>query len=152
MVKVELKYIYSFYRLPYYSICTIFTRLLCMHCEQFTVLIRDINYGQHLDHLSLLGYLHETRVRYLKQIGLAENNVDGHGSMLVVTNLVCNYKQECYYGETINVHLELFKESELRLVFKYKIIRNDKIVATAEISTAFINSNHKLIKIPIQIS
>jgi hypothetical protein len=25
--------------------------------EQFTIQIRDINYGQHLDHLALLGYI-----------------------------------------------------------------------------------------------
>jgi len=116
--------------------------------EQFTVLIRDINYGHHLDHLALLGYLHETRVRYLRYLGYAENNVDGHGSTLIVSNLVCNYKQECFYGDVINVELGIYKESPLRVLFKYKITRENKIVAIAEITAAFIDSNKKLIKTP----
>ncbi len=122
-----------------------------MFSQQFTILIRDINYGQHLDHLALLGYLHETRVRYLKHIGYAENNIDGHGGTLIISNLTCSYKQECLYGDVINVELETYKESALRLVFKYKITRDNKTVANAEITAAFIDSNKKLIKVPENI-
>lgn len=116
--------------------------------SSFTITIRDINFGQHLDHISLLGYLHETRVRYLETIGCAENNIDGQGSMLVVTNLTCNYKKECFYGEIINIQIEPSKLSDLRLNFKYNVTRSNTIVATAEITVAFINSNRKLIRIP----
>lgn len=116
--------------------------------QQFTILIRDINYGQHLDHLSLLGYLHETRVRYLKSIGCTETNIDGHGSALIVSNLTCNYKSECFYGDVINVQLTLHKESEVRLVFKYTVTKHNKTVATAEITVAFLDTKHKLIKVP----
>lgn len=119
-----------------------------MFNEQFMITIRDINYGQHLDHISLLGYLHETRVRYLRNAGCAENNVDGRGSVLIVSNLACNYKRECFYGAIINVQLELRKESELKLMFKYTVTQNSQIIATAEITTAFINTDRKPIKIP----
>ncbi len=119
-----------------------------MFSEQFTILIRDINYGQHLDHLFLLGYLHETRVRYLKQMGFSEDNVDGQGSMLVVSSLTCDYKKECFYGDIINIELDTYKESALRLVFKYKVTSGLKTVATAQITTAFISSSKKLIKVP----
>ena len=29
----------------------------------------DINYANHMDHLALLNYLHETRVRFLREHG-----------------------------------------------------------------------------------
>ncbi len=119
-----------------------------MFSQQFTILIRDINYGQHLDHLALLGYLHETRIRYLRHIGFSENNVDGQGSKLVVCNLTCSYKKECFYGDIINIELDLFKESALRMIFKYKVTMNLETVATVEITTAFISSSQKLIKVP----
>ncbi len=77
--------------------------------EQFTLSIRDINYGQHMDHLALLGYLHETRIRYLKKLGYAENNVDGLGSSLVVINLECAYKHECFM--VIRLLLKLIRKS-----------------------------------------
>ena len=116
--------------------------------EQFIIQIRDINYGQHLDHLALLGYLHETRVRYLKSIGCTETNIDGKNSSLITSKLTCNYKKECFYGDIINIQLDLHKESELRLIFKYIVTSNDKIAATAEITVAFLDANHKLIKVP----
>lgn len=123
-----------------------------MFNEQFTILIRDINYGQHLDHLSLLGYLQETRIRYLRNIGYSENDVDGHGSRLIISNLTCDYKKECFYGDIINVQLDLSKISELRLLFIYKVTKENKIIATAEITGVFINFKQNLIKVPSHLN
>ena len=122
-----------------------------MFNEQFSVSIRDISYGKHLDHLSLLGYLHETRVRYLKSIGCTEDNIDGVGSTLIVSDLMCNYKKECFYGDIINVKLEIHKISKIRVMFKYFVTHDNKMVATAEITVAFINAAHKLIKTPVNM-
>lgn len=122
-----------------------------MFNQEFTILARDIGYETHLDHVSLLRYLQETRIRYLNSIGYAENNIDGHGSILVVTKLLCNYQKECLYGDIITVNLELYKESELKLIFKYRVTKDSQVIATAEITTAFLNSNKKIIKIPNNI-
>lgn len=119
-----------------------------MFNEQFKISIRDIDYGVHLSHIAILGYLWETRVRYLESIGCSENNVDGLGSVLVVVNLTCDYKQESFYGDIINVQIESYKESELKLLFKYVVSKDNKIIATAKITTVFIDKNHKLIRIP----
>ena len=119
-----------------------------MFNQQFTISIRDINYGQHLDHLSLLGYLHETRVRYLHALKCTENNIDGNGTSLIVSTLTCNYKKECFYGDRINVQMEILQESALRLMLKYTVTKDHEIVATAEIIVVFLNSNHKITKIP----
>jgi 4-hydroxybenzoyl-CoA thioesterase len=123
-----------------------------MFNEQYKISIRDINYGQHLDHLAMLGYLHETRVRYFKSIGGSEIDIDGNNSALIVINLKCDYKKECFYGDIINVQLELFKMSEMRLILKYIVTRNSEIVATAEIIAAFMNRDRKLIKVPASIT
>ena len=48
-----------------------------MYQEQYFLTIRDINYGNHMDHLALLNYLHETRVRFLRKSGYSEIDVDG---------------------------------------------------------------------------
>lgn len=120
-----------------------------MYKTNFVVTIRDINYGQHLDHLSLLGYLHETRVRYLKLLGRSEDNVDGLGSCLIVANINCNYKKECFYNDVLDVELELVRESELRLILRYIVKRDCIVVATADITIAFIGINKKLVKVPV---
>ena len=47
---------------------------------RISVVNSDINYANHMDHLALLNYLHETRVRLLREHGYSELDVDGKGS------------------------------------------------------------------------
>lgn len=119
-----------------------------MFNTKFQVSIRDINYGNHLDHLSLIGYLHEARVQFIRTRGFNENNVDGLHSHLVVVELQCKYKKESFYGDTLNVTLSTTPKSMFKLLFNYTVTRENIVVATAEITVAFINSVNKPILIP----
>lgn len=120
-----------------------------MYSEKFKLTIRDINYANHMDHLSLLNYLHETRVRFLREQGYTELDVDGLGSGLVVADLHCRYRCECFYGDEIDVQLSLELTSPTRLIFQYSIYRaNDVLVAQASIKVAFLNVEHKIVVVP----
>ena len=92
-----------------------------MYNQKYNLTIRDINYANHMDHLALLNYLHETRVRFLRSLGYSELDVDGNGSGLVVADLQCSYRKECFYGEEIDVLLQLELKSPTRLVLNYTI-------------------------------
>lgn len=120
-----------------------------MHSEKFKLTIRDINYANHMDHLSLLNYLHETRVRFLRQHGYSELNVDGLGSGLVVADLQCRYRRECFYGDEIEVQLDLELVSPTRLIFQYSIYKEQNVLmAQASIQVAFLDTQHKIIIVP----
>ena len=116
--------------------------------QSYTIGIRDINYGRHMDHLALLNYLHETRVRLLRSIKVSELDVDNQGSGLVVTELNCKYRKECFYGDLIDVEVYLQKISGTRLNFVYQVSRDRVIVASSIITTAFISLAKKVIPIP----
>lgn len=119
-----------------------------MFTTQFTVSIREINYANHLDHMELIGYLHEARVQYIRSMGFSEGDVDGHGSHLVVVELNCKYKKEAFYGNVLKIQVSTKQKSDLRLVFHYTIIRNNEVIAVSEITVVFIGINNKPIKIP----
>ena len=120
-----------------------------MYNQKYNLTIRDINYANHMDHLALLNYLHETRVRFLRSLGYSELDVDGNGSGLVVADLQCSYRKECFYGEEIDVLLQLELKSPTRLVLNYTISKNnDVIVANAIIKVAFISKERKIIAVP----
>ena len=116
--------------------------------QSYTIGIRDINYGKHMDHLALLNYLHETRVRLLRSIGVSELDVDNQGSGLVVIELNCKYRKECFYGDLIDIEVSLDKLSGTRLNFVYEISRHKEIVAHSVITTAFISKAKKVIAVP----
>jgi YbgC/YbaW family acyl-CoA thioester hydrolase len=121
-----------------------------MHFSQkFTISIRDINYANHLDHLALLNYLHETRVRFLRAQGYSELDVDGSGGGLVVGRLNCNYRKEGFYGEEITVTQSLNLISPTRLEFKYILTKATGIImAEASVIAVCLNAHKKIIPIP----
>ena len=116
--------------------------------QTYTIGIRDIGYGVHMDHLSLLNYLHETRVRFLNSINLSEINVDNDGSGLVVSELNCKYRKECFYGDVIDIEMHLEKLSTTRLNFVYQVTRDGVVVASSVITTAFISKVKRIIPVP----
>lgn len=120
-----------------------------MYQQNYQLSIRDINYANHMDHLALLNYLHETRVRFLREHGYSELDVDGKGSGLVVADLQCSYRRECFYGDVIRVSLALKVVSPTRLILLYSIYNDDSaLVANAEIRVAFLSAARKIIAIP----
>ena len=120
-----------------------------MYSEKFKLSIRDINYANHLDHLALLNYLHETRVRFLRSQGYTELDVDGLGSGLVVAELNWNKRAGCCYVDEIEVEVSLVLLSPSRLVIHYTLYKaNQVLVATARIRVAFLNMHHKVIAVP----
>lgn len=127
---------------------------LLMYQQKFVLTIRDINYANHMDHLALLGYLHETRVRFLRSLGnYTELNVDGNGAGLVVAELNCQYKSECFHGDEIIVVQELELLSPLRLFMNYTVYKEAQlIVATARIRVVFLSAERKIIPVPAHIA
>lgn len=119
-----------------------------VYTQKFQLSIRDINYANHMDHLALLNYLHETRVRFLREHGYSELDVDGNGSGLVVVNLQCSYRKECFYGDLLTINMILQVLSPTKLQFKYHIYNNDVLSAESEILVVFLNKNKKIIPIP----
>jgi YbgC/YbaW family acyl-CoA thioester hydrolase len=116
--------------------------------QSYNITIRDINYANHMDHLALLNYLHETRVRLLRSLNVSELDVDNQGSGLVVTELSCKYRKECFYGDLIDIEVQLEQLSNTRLNFVYQISRDGVIIANSVITTAFISKAKKVIPIP----
>jgi 4-hydroxybenzoyl-CoA thioesterase len=49
---------------------------------ELTVRVGDVNYGGHLGNDSLLGLLHEARIRFLASLGYSELDVAGHGMIM----------------------------------------------------------------------
>ena len=120
-----------------------------MYSQSYKLTIRDINFANHMDHLAVLNYVHETRVRFFKQFGRHELDVDGNGTGLVVMELNCKYKKECFYADEIRVELLLIASSPTRLAFEHKIYRNgDELAAEVIIRVAFINQARKITPIP----
>lgn len=116
-----------------------------MLSTKFTVSIRDINYGNHLDHLKLIGFLHEARVQLIRSMGFNELDVDGHGAHLVVVELECKYKKESFYGDVLMVLIKPYYISRFKFGFEYTVTNSCNTIALAKISVAFVKNKPVLV-------
>ena len=65
------------------------------------VRITDINYGGHLGNDSVLGIIHEARVRLLADKGFSEGDIDGVGILMM--DAVINFPSEGFYGDKLRI-------------------------------------------------
>lgn len=69
------------------------------------VRISDINYANHLSNDSVLSFIHEARVRFLRNYGYTELNVEGLGIIMTDTAIV--YKSEGFHGDQVKIDVSV---------------------------------------------
>jgi len=72
---------------------------------EISVRITDINYGGHLGNDAVLSLLHEARVRFFRQHGYTEKDVEGVG--IIMTDAAIVYRSESFYGDALLVQVDV---------------------------------------------
>lgn len=91
-----------------------------------TIRVADVNYGGHLANERVLGYFHEARVRYLKELNLSEINI-GDNVSLTQTEAYVSYKGEGFLGDILEISARIVDFSRARFKVEYQISRaNDQ--------------------------
>jgi acyl-CoA thioester hydrolase len=115
------------------------------------VLIQHINYANHVGNDSLLGIAQEARMRYIKQWGWGELDIDGTGLIMADSAIV--YKGEAFYGDMLLVEICIGNVGRVGFDMFYKVstTRHDKQIDIAYIKTGMIcfdYTQRKVISIP----
>jgi len=116
---------------------------------ELIVRVGDINYGNHLGHDSLISLLHEARVRFLKEHGHTELNIDGLA--ILVKNLAVNYMQEAFYGNrlVINIGIGEIHRTSIQLIYKVTCLESNKDTARAITTITFYDyQKRRVSKVP----
>lgn len=111
------------------------------------VRISDINYGNHVGNDAFVSILHEARVQWLHNYSFTELNIGGVG--LLMSDLAVEFKQESFYGDTIEVQLscgELFSAG-FELYYQLFTNRKDKQLLLANAKTGMVCYDYSLKKV-----
>ena len=106
---------------------------------QLDVRITDINYGGHLGNDSVLGMIHEARMRLLADKGFSENDIDGVGILMI--DSVINFSSEGFYGDKLRVDVTVNEISNTGcdIYYRFVNIANEKVIVKARTNIAFYN-------------
>lgn len=111
--------------------------------------ITDINYGGHLGNDSILGIIHEARIRLLADKGFTEGDIDGIGIMM--TDAVIKYSSEGFYGDKLRIDVAVDEITERGCDIYYRLIntKTEKEIAKAKTNIVFFDyTTKKIARVP----
>jgi acyl-CoA thioesterase FadM len=111
--------------------------------------ITDINYGGHLGNDSVLGIIHEARIRFLADKGFSESDIGGIGIMM--TDTVIQYSAEGFHGDKlrIDVVVDEIRNSNCDIYYRIVNVKTDRIIVRAKTNIAFFNYlTKKVVRVP----
>lgn len=89
--------------------------------------ISDINYGGHVGNDTVLSFIHEARVLFLKQLEVSELRF-GDVS-LIMSNVVIEFKKELFYGDSIVIKIAVTELTRVGFELFYLIMKDDETIA-----------------------
>ena len=116
---------------------------------EIQIYISHVNQGGHLDNAQLLTLVSEARVRFFKSLGYFESGVEG--ALIVVGDIVAQYKSEGFHGETMRIEMATtdFNKYGFDLQFRMTERETHREVALGKIGIVFITrDNRKVTPIP----
>lgn len=96
------------------------------------VRITDINYGDHVGNDTILSYIHEVRMQYLKSLGYTELNIEGVG--LIMSDVTIEFTAEIFYGDVLTAYVAVAEPHRASFQLYYKLTKggDEKTVAIAK--------------------
>jgi YbgC/YbaW family acyl-CoA thioester hydrolase len=86
-----------------------------------TVRVGDLNYANHVGYQHYLSYFQDARLAYLGALGYSELDIGGCG--ILVSRVVCQYKQELFLNDTIQVGCRVSQLKSKGFRIDYRIER-----------------------------
>ena len=111
--------------------------------------ITDINYGGHLGNDKVLSLIQEARVRFLKELGYSEMNVEGYG--IIMIDAAIQYRSEGFYGDVILIEVEAGDFDKLGFDLFYRLSNKEtgKEIALAKTGIAIFDyRKRKIVPVP----
>ena len=120
-----------------------------VHKYELRVRYSDTDQMQRLHHAAYVEYLEVVRIECLRSMGFSYDALEKSGYLLPVSKLHVRYRQGARYDELLSFETRVQVISEIRLVFHSEVHVSDRLIATAEVELACIDSNgHRPQKMP----
>ncbi len=112
---------------------------------ELSIRITDINYGNHVGHDSFISLLHEARIRFLKNIGFSEANIDGKA--LILSDLAVSYESQAFYGDKLKFEIGAgeFNKYGCDIFYRVSNTKSDELILLAKTGIVFFDYIRKKI-------
>ena len=83
-------------------------------------------------------YFEVGRVETLRSLGMSYKSLEDRGVMLPVSHFEIDYKSPAIYDDELEISTTIVEIRGPRIIFDYKILKGEKIIATATTTLVFV--------------
>ena len=94
-------------------------------------------------HGSYINYFEEARIAWISNIGFSYSEMEKSGIILPVSKLNVSYLRPAYFDDDLLVSVEIAELPTSRLIFDYKIKKEEEVIVTGTTVLAFLNKETK---------
>ncbi len=84
-------------------------------------------------------YFEVGRVEMLRSLNVSYKELEEQGVLLPVVNLNVDYKKPAFYDDELSLETELVETPSVKIVFNYKLMKNEELLCTAQTTLVFLN-------------
>ena len=89
---------------------------------EISVQVNHLNYGNHLGYDSLLGILHEARLRWLKTLSPSASEINIENNIgWVVKELHLYYQSEAKHGDELKINLSISNQTRIGFTLEHDV-------------------------------
>ena len=118
--------------------------------KEITIRFSEVDSMAIVWHGNYVKYLEEGRESFGNKYGISYLDIYANKVMAPVVNMDISFKRQVKYGETIIVETEYIDQKAAKLVFNYRIYReeNNELVATATTTQVFVDLAYEMLLYP----
>ncbi len=116
---------------------------------EMPVRVDDVNYGGHLGNDRVLTLVHEARIRFLKEHGYSEMDIDGTG--LIQVNTAITYEEEGKLGDLLSIRCAPDNVSPMGFDFYAQLSKEQTDDVIASVRTGMVGydtERHQPVRLP----
>lgn len=98
-------------------------------------------------HGNYLTWFEVGRTEMLRQLGNGYRAVEEQGLLLPVTDASLSYHKPAFYEDLVTIETELHDYTGIRLVFHYRVVCHDDLLATGETKHCWTNKELKPVRL-----
>ena len=98
-------------------------------------------------HANYIHWMEEARIDFMDQLGYSYAQMEGHGIFSPVRSLACDYKHPCTFNDTIAIMVSVEAFNGARLVLRYEIKKDEKLICEARSEHAFMDEKGQILRL-----
>lgn len=122
-----------------------------MHRFRLRVYYEDTDMAGIVYHANYLRYIERARSDWVRDMGIDQLAMKAEGVVFAVRRVEAEYLRPARFDDTLDVETTLMHMTPARMVMRQKVLRDDDLLFTADVTIACLGAGGKPTRLPAEL-